>query len=133
MITECALSNISETPHVIPPLNHDTITSSGDVSEPIIPLDQDGPESQNARGESWVVMKVSVVISLIELCLHTAVARDTSLATVQVLSMIISYAEIKFFLYYIVILTYPGIALIIIYSHNILWPLHVCLGVTFLV
>lgn len=77
------MSNFSETPRVIRPLNHDTIMSSVDVVE-IIPLDQDGPESQNASGETWIVMKVSVFISLIELCLHTAVASDTSLATVQV-------------------------------------------------
>lgn len=85
MISECAVTNISETPRLIPPLNHDTLTSSADVSQPIIPQDLHGPESQIARGETWVVTKVSVVISLIELRLITAVTRDTSLATVQVL------------------------------------------------
>lgn len=86
IITECAISNISETPHVIPPLGHQSVSYSDNMPEPTVPEHPDGLESQNATGEAWIVTKVSVDITLVELCLHTAVARDTTLATVQVFS-----------------------------------------------
>ncbi|BFG31191.1 hypothetical protein CerSpe_174650 [Prunus speciosa] len=84
IITDCAQSNISETPRIIPPLNHYSMTSSIDVEEDITPQEPDGIESQSASGGAWVTMKVSVVIDLVELCLHAGVARDASLATVQI-------------------------------------------------
>ena len=86
IITDCAQSNISETPHVIPPLNHESMISSLDVDEDIAPQDPVGLESRNANEGAWVMMKVSFVIGLVELCLHTGVARDAPLATVQVVS-----------------------------------------------
>ncbi|TQD75366.1 hypothetical protein C1H46_039097 [Malus baccata] len=86
IISDCAQSNISETPHVIPPLNHESMISSVDVEEDITPQDPVGLESQNANEGAWVMMKVSLVIGLVELCLHTGVARDAPLATVQVVS-----------------------------------------------
>lgn len=86
IITDCAQSNISETPRIVPPLNHYSMTSSVDVEEDITPQEPDGIESQSASGGAWVMMKVSVVIDLVELCLHAGVARDASLATVQVVS-----------------------------------------------
>ncbi|XP_050141691.1 uncharacterized protein LOC126617690 [Malus sylvestris] len=84
IITDCAQSNISETPHIIPPLNHESMISSVDVEEHVTPQDPVGVESRNATEGAWVMMKVSVVIDLVELCLHTGVARDASLATVQI-------------------------------------------------
>ena len=85
IITECAVSNISETPHVIPQLNHGPMTSDDAVeANPTIPQDAVALESENADGEVWVVTKVSVLIGLVELRLYAAVTRDTALATVQV-------------------------------------------------
>lgn len=86
IITECAVSNISETPHVVPQLNHGSTSSFADVveAEAIIPQDVDVLSSQNANGEAWIVTEVSVIIGLVELRLYTTQARDASLATVQV-------------------------------------------------
>lgn len=84
IISECALSNISETPHVVPPLKHDSRTSSVGAIEPIIPQNTAGVESETTNGEAWIMMKVSVVIDLVELRLHPGSTRDAYLATVQV-------------------------------------------------
>ncbi|KAE8055526.1 hypothetical protein FH972_012359 [Carpinus fangiana] len=84
IITECALSNISETPHAVPPLKHDSQTSSVDVIEPIIPQDTVGVESDTANGETWIVIKVSVTINLVEMSLYRGSTRDASLATMQI-------------------------------------------------
>ncbi|KAA8522113.1 hypothetical protein F0562_012573 [Nyssa sinensis] len=84
IITECALSNISETPNTIPPLNDDSVISRVDVVEPLVSHDLDAVESQNQNRETWIAMKVSVVINLVELRLHYGTTRDASLATVQV-------------------------------------------------
>ncbi|XP_042953951.1 uncharacterized protein LOC122290372 isoform X2 [Carya illinoinensis] len=84
IISECALSNISETPHVVPPLKHDSRTSSVGAIEPIIPQNTAGVESETTNGEAWIMMKVSVVIDLVELRLHPGSTRDAYLATVQI-------------------------------------------------
>ncbi|XP_059641926.1 uncharacterized protein LOC132283907 [Cornus florida] len=84
IITECAVSNISETPNTVPPLNHDSVTSRVDLVETLVPHDSDADESETQIRETWISMKVSVVINLVELCLHHGITRDTSLATVQV-------------------------------------------------
>lgn len=99
IITECALSNISETPRVVPPLKHDSPTYSVDAVETIVPQDTTGVVSETvetivpqdtagaseaANGEAWIVIKVSVVINLVELSLYAGSARDASLAIVQV-------------------------------------------------
>lgn len=85
IISECAISNISETPHVVPPLKHDSGTSSVDAVETPISQNITVVECDAATGEAWIVMKVSVIINLAELSLHTGAAKDASLATVQVL------------------------------------------------
>ncbi|KAK9984845.1 hypothetical protein SO802_034370 [Lithocarpus litseifolius] len=100
IITECALSNISETPRVVPPLKHDSPTYSVDAVETIVPQDTTGVVSETvetivpqdtagvvseaANGEAWIVIKVSVVINLVELSLYVGSARDASLAIVQI-------------------------------------------------
>ena len=100
IITECALSNISETPRVVPPLKHDSPTYSVDAVETIVPQDTTGVVSETvettvpqdtagvvseaANGEAWIVIKVSVVINLVELSLYAGSARGASLAIVQV-------------------------------------------------
>ncbi|OMP08180.1 hypothetical protein COLO4_06705 [Corchorus olitorius] len=82
IVTECALSNISETPRIVPPLNSDFLTSSVDVIEPLISQDMVG-EHRTPNDETWTVMKVSVLINLVELCLYVGEARGSPLATVQ--------------------------------------------------
>ncbi|XAR70581.1 hypothetical protein NMG60_11027484 [Bertholletia excelsa] len=84
IITECAVSNVSESPNVIPPLNYDSGKSMIDVREPLIHEDCPSidPETQNKA--TWTTTKVSVDINLVELCLHYGMARDASLATMQV-------------------------------------------------
>ncbi|PON47152.1 Vacuolar protein sorting-associated protein [Parasponia andersonii] len=86
IITECAVSNISETPRAIPQLNRDYTMTPVDAhkTEPIIPQYTDILESQNSNRQVWILTKVSVVIGLVELRLYTAMARDAPLATVQV-------------------------------------------------
>lgn len=84
IITECATSNISETPHTVPPLNHDSVASSADVVKPIALQDPSGVEAETRNGEAWISLKVSVAINLVELCLYAGVARDASLATIKV-------------------------------------------------
>ncbi|XP_065619172.1 uncharacterized protein LOC112023786 [Quercus suber] len=100
IITECALSNISETPRVVPPLKHDSPTYSVDAVETIVPQDTTGVVSETvetivpqdaagvvseaANGEAWIVIKVSVVINLVELSLYAGSARGASLAIVQI-------------------------------------------------
>ncbi|XVF52445.1 hypothetical protein PTKIN_Ptkin05aG0018700 [Pterospermum kingtungense] len=82
IVTECALSNISETPHIVPPLSSDFMTSSVDVVEPIIPQNM-VIEPRTPNGETWTVMKVSVVINLVELGLYVGEEWRSPLATVQ--------------------------------------------------
>lgn len=82
IITDCAQSNISETPRIVPPLNLDPVTSSSEGES--ITQDPNGTAFPAASGEARVMMKVCVVIDLVELCLHTGLGSDASLATVQV-------------------------------------------------
>ncbi|CAK9173344.1 unnamed protein product [Ilex paraguariensis] len=82
IITECALANFSETPNIIPPLNIDYVTSV-DMRQRSISRDSDAAKSDTQDGETWIAMKVSVVVDLVELCLHYGLSRDAPLATVQ--------------------------------------------------
>ena len=84
IVTECALSNISETPDILPPLSSDFKTSSIDVVEPVIPQNMVVVEPRTANGETWTVMKVSVIINLVELGLYVGEEWRSPLATVQV-------------------------------------------------
>ncbi|KAK2995313.1 hypothetical protein RJ640_023827 [Escallonia rubra] len=84
IITECALANTSETPNIVPLVNKDIATTSVDTMEPSFPQGSDASRSEVQNGEIWISMKVSVVIGLVELCLHYGTSRDASLATLQV-------------------------------------------------
>lgn len=84
IISECALSNFSETPHVVPALDdprYGTTTaeshvSSSSSSESIQDLSQDA--------ETWITNKISVSINLVELSLHSGSTRDSPMASMQV-------------------------------------------------
>jgi len=95
IITECATSNISETPHTVPPLNHDSLASSIDVIKPLALQNPGGVETETANRESWISLKVSVAINLVELGLYAGVARDASLATIKVMFHLITYALLQ--------------------------------------
>lgn len=83
IISECAVSNLSETPRTMPPLNN-FATSSEDVIESVIPQAPAGVESQTLDRELWITVEVSVAINLVEMCLHAGVTGDASLASVKV-------------------------------------------------
>ncbi|XP_037495569.1 uncharacterized protein LOC105636609 isoform X2 [Jatropha curcas] len=97
IISECALSNISETPHIVPPLNHGSGTFSVDMVEPVTSEDSVGVESiGQSSGEAWISMEVSVLINLVELRLHAGVTKDASLATIQVAGAWLLYKSNNF-------------------------------------
>lgn len=75
---------MSETPNVIPPLENFIVPSSNNVIEHVVSqgLDDAGSDSQSAG--IWITTKVSVVVGVVELCLHYGLATDASLATLQV-------------------------------------------------
>jgi vacuolar protein sorting-associated protein 13A/C len=82
ILTECAQSNISELPHAVPPLSGDVVTSSRNLHETL--TSEDTNAAQTEKTDTWISMKVSVVINLVELCLYAGTARDTPLAAVQI-------------------------------------------------
>lgn len=84
IITECAQSNISETPNIVPPLLWQKKTSSIDMIESVGTLELEPTEVEPDTREVWISMKVIVAINLVELSLHSGVARDAPLGTVQV-------------------------------------------------
>uniref|UniRef100_J3N503 PH domain-containing protein n=1 Tax=Oryza brachyantha TaxID=4533 RepID=J3N503_ORYBR len=84
IISECALSNFSETPQVVPALDdprygpstaESHVSSSSVSSESIQDLSQDA--------ETWITNKLSVSINLVELSLHSGSTRDSPIASVQ--------------------------------------------------
>ncbi|KAK4262505.1 hypothetical protein QN277_028058 [Acacia crassicarpa] len=83
IITECAVSNISEPPNIPPALNQYSNTSSNDAIGNV-PRETDDANSRTSIAEAFISLKVSVSIKLVELSLYMGVTRDASLATVQV-------------------------------------------------
>lgn len=84
IVTECALSNVSETPNFVPPLNIAFRTATEDEGGSLASLASDSAE-RKIDGEAWINFKIMVSISLVKLSLHSGAARDSCLATVQVL------------------------------------------------
>ncbi|KAK6935059.1 Pleckstrin homology domain [Dillenia turbinata] len=87
IISECAMSNISEAPNYVPSLSPDSVGWSENAALPLVPQESSSiiSEMNNAEtAESWVTTKVIVVVDLIELSLHSGVARDAPLASLQV-------------------------------------------------
>ncbi|KAL8141812.1 hypothetical protein V2J09_014844 [Rumex salicifolius] len=80
IISECAQSNISETANVVP---HMTQLPSH-VVEPTVEPETSIIDTEDQNAKTWINFKVIVAIELVELSLHSGVARDASLATVQV-------------------------------------------------
>lgn len=84
IITECAQSNISETPNLDPQLKDVSLSASVNVAGPSVPVYSDTIESETLSRERWIATKVSVIIDLIELSLYYGLTRDASLATLKV-------------------------------------------------
>ncbi|KAK1438468.1 hypothetical protein QVD17_04277 [Tagetes erecta] len=83
IISECALSNFSETPNTIPPLTN-TVPDSADVMNSLVHQGSEAREYEAQSEQAWISMKVSVYVGLVEMSLHYGMARDASLATLQV-------------------------------------------------
>ncbi|XP_074317635.1 uncharacterized protein LOC141653693 isoform X2 [Silene latifolia] len=84
IITECALSNISETPNIVPPLQWKQTVPSVEMVEPVNISDLTSHQVESISKEVWINMKVNVAIKLVELSLHSGAARDSPLGTVKV-------------------------------------------------
>lgn len=84
IITECAQSNFSETPNLVPQLKDVSSTSLVDVAGPSTIVNSDAAECGTLDRESWIVTEVSVIIDLVELSLYYGLTRDASLATLKV-------------------------------------------------
>lgn len=84
IISECALSNFSETPHPVPTLDdprYGTSTTPSHVSA----SSSESIHVLSEGAETWIANKFSVSINLVELSLHSGSTRDSPLASVQVI------------------------------------------------
>ncbi|XP_076943882.1 uncharacterized protein LOC143614277 [Bidens hawaiensis] len=90
IISECALSNFSETPNAIPSL-HNIVSDSADVINSLNHQGSEAHEYEAQNEQAWISMKVSVIVGLVEMSLHYGMARDASLATLQVSGLWILY------------------------------------------
>lgn len=87
IISECALSNFSEAPHNVPALDdprYGTSTTESHLSASSVSAESIQDMAQDT--ETWITNKLSVSINLVELSLHSGSARDSPLASVQVLN-----------------------------------------------
>ncbi|KAL8266737.1 hypothetical protein R6Q59_004081 [Mikania micrantha] len=90
IISECALSNFSETPNPIPPLKNN-VSDSADVMNSLVHQGSIGHEHEAQNEQAWISMKVSVSVGLVEMSLQYGMARDASLATLQVSGLWVLY------------------------------------------
>ncbi|KAL5230936.1 hypothetical protein ABZP36_029712 [Zizania latifolia] len=84
IISECALSNFSEAPNVVPALDDPRggiSTTESHVSVSSVSSESIQDLSQDA--ETWITNKISVSINLVELSLHSGSTRDSPMASVQ--------------------------------------------------
>lgn len=89
IITECASSNFSEAPNIVPSLYDElpATTSTAAVTSSSLDLSDafvDGRPYQEDEVMQWITMKCSVTVNLIELSLHSGLSRDSPLATLEV-------------------------------------------------
>lgn len=89
IITECASSNFSETPNIVPSLYDELSPTTSTVavapSSLAIPeASVEGRPNQEDVVVPWITIKCSVMVKLIELSLHSGSSRDSPLATIQV-------------------------------------------------
>lgn len=111
IISECALSNFSETPRTVPPLNDPQYGTSSTPSEASASSESIQDLSQDE--ETWISNKFSVSVNLVELSLHSGSTRDSPLASVQVLNFCrekyFGTALTAFFVFYVLSFSLPGL------------------------
>lgn len=83
IITECASSNFSEAPNLLPALDIGFRIQSNEIVEQPS-LASTAMQSEIPNKETWITMKTSFSINLVELALHAGSSRDSPLANVQV-------------------------------------------------
>lgn len=91
IITECAMTNMSETPNNPPLLDNVVETSPGHEIEHENSELPHMASGESSSLESWVTIKVTVDINLVELSLYTGRSRDAPLATTQISGMWLLY------------------------------------------
>lgn len=91
IITECAMTNMSEAPNNPPLLDNVVETSPGHEIEHEISEIPDMERVESSALESWVTIRVTVDINLVELSLYTGRSRDAPLATMQISGMWLLY------------------------------------------
>lgn len=101
--TECALSNFSEPPHVVPYLGK---VFGGPEDDILVPAESPSgairSEFQNSQSTAtWITMKVSVAIDVVDLLLHSGNSRDSPLASIQVPNFRYSFFIIPLKLFYL--------------------------------
>ena len=75
----------------MPPLKDESSSPSVNVSGQVISQVLDSTKSGTQYKETWIATMVSVDIDLVELSLHYGVTRDASLATVQVVKLLLKF------------------------------------------
>ncbi|KAF3782527.1 Vacuolar sorting-associated protein 13C [Nymphaea thermarum] len=83
IISECALSNISETPNAIPPFVHENKTEDDILEQNIAETSHVRRFSSQVQDE-WAAMKVFICLDFVELSVHSGASRDSALATFQI-------------------------------------------------
>ncbi|XP_031502249.1 uncharacterized protein LOC116265643 [Nymphaea colorata] len=83
IISECALSNISETPNAMPPLVHENKTEDDILEQNIAETSHVRRFSSQVQDE-WASMKVFICLDFVELSVHSGASRDSALATFQI-------------------------------------------------
>ncbi|BBN04917.1 vacuolar protein sorting-associated protein 13A/C [Marchantia polymorpha subsp. ruderalis] len=100
VITECAISNMAETPNLPPPVIEKVPNEDKDGRE--IEMNVKAPNSDDVEvqradntsgsaSESWTTIKVGVGIKMVELSIFTGKAREAPLASVQVTGVWAAY------------------------------------------
>ncbi|KAL2636221.1 hypothetical protein R1flu_007700 [Riccia fluitans] len=100
VITECAITNMAETPNLPPPITEKAASDERERGEIELEvertesnnLESSGADNTGASGsEVWTTIKVGVGIHNVQLGLFTGHARDAPLASVQVTGVWASY------------------------------------------
>ncbi|KAK3153327.1 hypothetical protein QOZ80_2BG0170820 [Eleusine coracana subsp. coracana] len=82
IISECALSNFSETPRTVPALDDPRYGASTTPSHKSA-SSSESIQDLSQHTEMWITNKFSVSVNLVELSLHSGSTRDSPLARVQ--------------------------------------------------
>ncbi|KAG0473020.1 hypothetical protein HPP92_014877 [Vanilla planifolia] len=82
IITECAISNISEIPRMVPSLGDAFGTPKENIEKDVSPVPT-AMASEDLGEQKWITIKVLVSVEYVELSLHSGITRDSPLASLQ--------------------------------------------------